>query len=202
MYKDYYSRYDDYDYKYANLLGTEWQDESERGMTIQEYADKHCISYEAVRRQVNRYKYELAPHTIIRNRTKYFDDTAIAFLEKHRKPTAQPEDTKAIRKQVSELRNELEENKSALFNFETLASLEQELGAMKNQIATLEIQLKEARELCQQKQAAYDKLLEKYHRETTSLQTRLECHDSQKEFLENLASLLNGELARKTNFDL
>ena len=52
--------------------------------TIKEYAKEHDVSYEAVRKQVERYKNELDKHIIRKNRTQYLDDVAVSFLNERR----------------------------------------------------------------------------------------------------------------------
>lgn len=51
---------------------------------IRDYAKSKGVSYEAVRKQVNRYKQELEGHIIVNNRTQYLDDEAVAFLDQKR----------------------------------------------------------------------------------------------------------------------
>lgn len=53
-------------------------------ITLKDYAKEHNISYEAVRRSVNRYKEDLEGHIHIEGRTQYLDDEAIEFLDTKR----------------------------------------------------------------------------------------------------------------------
>ena len=53
-------------------------------ITLKDYAKEHNISYEAVRRSVNRYKEELEGHIRIEGRTQYLDDEAVEFLDTKR----------------------------------------------------------------------------------------------------------------------
>lgn len=53
-------------------------------ISIKDYAKSKAISYEAVRKQVNRYKAELGEHISRENRTQYLDEEAVAFLDKKR----------------------------------------------------------------------------------------------------------------------
>lgn len=53
-------------------------------ITIRDYAKKHNISYEAVRKQVNRYKNELGEHLFKQGRVQYLDDEAENFLDNKR----------------------------------------------------------------------------------------------------------------------
>ncbi len=53
-------------------------------ITLKEYAEKHGISYEAVRKQVKRYREELGDHLQIKGRTQYLDEAGAAFLDSKR----------------------------------------------------------------------------------------------------------------------
>lgn len=53
-------------------------------ISMKEYAKQKGITYEAVRKQVSRYKEELEGHISKSNRTQYLDDEAVAFLDKKR----------------------------------------------------------------------------------------------------------------------
>lgn len=53
-------------------------------ITLKDYAKEHNISYEAVRRSVNRYKEDLEGHIHIEGRTQYLDDAAVEFLDTKR----------------------------------------------------------------------------------------------------------------------
>lgn len=50
-------------------------------VSIRKYAAQKGVSYEAVRKQVNRYKKELEGHITKVSRTQYLDDEAVAFLD-------------------------------------------------------------------------------------------------------------------------
>ena len=52
---------------------------------LSEYAKQNGVSYEAVRKQVKRYRTELGEHISIIKKTQYLDDEAISFLDKKRK---------------------------------------------------------------------------------------------------------------------
>lgn len=52
--------------------------------SMREYAEKCGVSYEAVRKQVNRYSAELGEHIYKVGRTQFLDDEAVAFLDAHR----------------------------------------------------------------------------------------------------------------------
>lgn len=53
--------------------------------TIKQYAERHSVSYEAIRKQVERYKKELDGHVFQKGNTKVLDDEAIKFLDARRK---------------------------------------------------------------------------------------------------------------------
>ena len=53
-------------------------------ITIKDYAKNNGITYEAVRKQVNRYKSDLEGHISKVGRTQYLDDEAVVFLDSKR----------------------------------------------------------------------------------------------------------------------
>lgn len=53
-------------------------------LSIRDYAKNKGCSYEAVRKQVNRYKAELEGHISKANRTQYLDEYAVEFLDSKR----------------------------------------------------------------------------------------------------------------------
>lgn len=59
--------------------------ERENMITLKEYAKRSNVSYEAVRKQVNRYKLELEGHISKIKKTQYLDEEAVAFLDSKRK---------------------------------------------------------------------------------------------------------------------
>lgn len=55
-------------------------------VSIRDYAKQKSVSYEAVRKQVQKYKEgELKEHIIKQNKTQYLDDYAVEFLDNKRK---------------------------------------------------------------------------------------------------------------------
>ncbi len=55
-------------------------------LTIKEYAKKKNVSYEAVRKQIQKYKDgELKDHIIRKNKTQYLDEFAVDFLDNRRR---------------------------------------------------------------------------------------------------------------------
>lgn len=53
-------------------------------ISLKDYAKSKNVSYEAIRKQVSRYKVELEGHITKQNRTQYLDDEAVAFLDQKR----------------------------------------------------------------------------------------------------------------------
>lgn len=53
-------------------------------ITLKEYAKKQNVSYEAVRKQVNRYREDLGEHLYKVERTQYIDEEGEAFLDQKR----------------------------------------------------------------------------------------------------------------------
>ena len=53
-------------------------------ITLKEYAERSHVSYEAVRKQVTRYKLELDGHISKVKRTQYLDEEAVKFLDSKR----------------------------------------------------------------------------------------------------------------------
>lgn len=79
-------------------------------ITIKDYARGKGVSYEAIRKQINRYKKkELAGHIITKNRTQYIDDDGIVFLDQKRKENpvviVQAEKSEEIERLKEENRN-------------------------------------------------------------------------------------------------
>lgn len=54
-------------------------------ISLKDYAKNKGCSYEAIRKQVNRYKNELEGHITKINRTQYLDSVAVEFLDGKRK---------------------------------------------------------------------------------------------------------------------
>lgn len=50
-------------------------------VTLKEYAKNQNISYEAVRKQVARYKESLTDHIVVSGKTQYLDEYAVKFLD-------------------------------------------------------------------------------------------------------------------------
>lgn len=100
---------------------------------MREYAAQKGVSYEAVRKQVNRYKKELEGHITKVSRTQYLDDEAIAFLDEKRQEnpvillqTDKDEEiqrlyneNKALLLRVAELQNALLKEKDTVKELQT-----------------------------------------------------------------------------------
>lgn len=97
-------------------------------ISLKDYAKNKNVSYEAVRKQVHRYKNELEGHIHKVNRTQYLDDEAVAFLDSKR--TESPvillqmdkdeeiqrlsDENKALLVQIAQIQNELIQTRKAL----------------------------------------------------------------------------------------
>ena len=53
-------------------------------VTLKEYAKNKGISYEAVRKQVARYREALGDHIVVNGKTQYLDEDAVNFLDSKR----------------------------------------------------------------------------------------------------------------------
>ena len=97
-------------------------------VTIKDYADSQNVSYEAVRKQIVRYKDELDGHIAIKNRTQYLDDWAVKFLtgrrrehpvilvnqEKDESIEAMKQHIESLRAQLMQAQNELLSSKDRI----------------------------------------------------------------------------------------
>ena len=54
-------------------------------VSLKDYAKSKKVSYEAVRKQVNRYREELGRHLIRDGKTQFLDEEGVAFLDEKRK---------------------------------------------------------------------------------------------------------------------
>lgn len=97
-------------------------------ISLKDYAKNKNVSYEAVRKQVNRYKKELEGHIHKVNRTQHLDDEAVAFLDGKR--TESPvillqmdkdeeiqrlsDENKALLVQIAKIQSELIQTQKAL----------------------------------------------------------------------------------------
>lgn len=79
--------------------------------TIKQYAVRHQVSYEAIRKQVERYQKDLEGHIFQKGKAKYLDDDAVAFLDARRRDSPvivyeqeRKEIEKALQEEVDRLR--------------------------------------------------------------------------------------------------
>ena len=82
--------------------------------TIREYAKRKGVSYEAIRKQIARYREDLDGHITTKRQTKYLDDFAVSFLDDRRRDSPiivynqeRSEEVQLLKDQVESLRNEL-----------------------------------------------------------------------------------------------
>ena len=75
-------------------------------MTIREYARQRSVSYEAIRKQINRCQKDLEGHITTKGQTKYLDEYAVEYLDQRRseRPVSV---VQALRDQIDALKNEL-----------------------------------------------------------------------------------------------
>ncbi len=97
-------------------------------ISLKDYAKNKGISYEAVRKQVSRYREELEGHIQKVNRTQYLDDEAVAFLDAKRQENPiviyevskdeeiqrLTDENKALLVQIAQIQNELIQTQKAL----------------------------------------------------------------------------------------
>lgn len=83
-------------------------------MTLKQYAESQGISYEAVRRQVNRYAEELSDHIVKQDRKQFIDQWAVDFLTEKRREspiilqtTDQSEEIDQLKQEIESLRTKL-----------------------------------------------------------------------------------------------
>lgn len=85
-------------------------------ITLKEYAEKKHVSYEVIRRDVNRFRKELGEHLHVENRTQYLDSDAEAFLDMKRDEINQKELHKDV--QIKKLRAENAELKEQILELQ------------------------------------------------------------------------------------
>lgn len=113
-------------------------------ITIKEYAQKKGVSYEAVRKQISKYKdNELHGHIVKVKKTQYLDEYAVVFLDEKRRESP----VVLMREDRNERIEELErENKALLLK---VAELQEQLLQEKDNVKMLQqekIELLETRE--------------------------------------------------------
>ena len=94
--------------------------------TIRQIAEEQGVSYEAVRRQVSKYRKELKGHISTKGKTKYLDEYAAQFISNRRRESpvvVLQQDTSA---ELDDVRSELEVTKAELERMKTLMLQAQE----------------------------------------------------------------------------
>ena len=119
-------------------------------MTLKQYAESKGISYEAVRKQVNRYQEQLNGHIIVKNRTQYIDEWAVNFLSERRRESPIVLVTEDQKERISQLTEQIESLKAQLM------TAQNELIKEKDRIISLQGELREGIE----ERAKYAALLE------------------------------------------
>ena len=119
-------------------------------ISIKNYAEKCGVSYEAVRKQVSRYRADLGDHIIIQGRTQYLDDEAVLFLDNKRavNPVIIVENEK--NDQIEELKEQNENLKIKIMELQDqlirsqdqLIARDRELMELKDQILVLTTETK------------------------------------------------------------
>lgn len=102
-------------------------------LSVKDYAESRSISQEAVRRQLTRYKDELAGHIIIENRKRLLDDDAVSFLDLHRMPRSIviEQSDRARQEEINNLQSEIDRLKDELIREkERVIKLQQEAAAL------------------------------------------------------------------------
>lgn len=78
------------------------------GITIRAYAKSRNVSYEAVRRQIQRYEKELEGHTEKKKQAVYLDDEACNFLDMHRQKKSIVISDEGARDEIDILKKEID----------------------------------------------------------------------------------------------
>lgn len=138
-------------------------------VTLKEYASKKNVSYEAVRKQVNRYRDELGEHLYKHGRTQYIDEEGEKFLDNKRlsNPVVLVEKNKD--EQLDELQRENDNLRVKIMELqEQLLSSKDLLLDMTGKIAMadyskwlLEQEEADVRRLKEEKKESEQKLMEK-----------------------------------------
>lgn len=77
-------------------------------ISLRDYAKSQNVSYEAIRKQVVRYKAELAGHIIMDGRQQFLDEEAVAFLDERRQKNPTVIYNQSKDETIEELRQERE----------------------------------------------------------------------------------------------
>lgn len=84
-------------------------------ISIKDYAKQKGVTYEAIRKQISRYKNELEGHIVVDHRRQLLDETAVAILDKHREGNPvivyQQDKEQQLQAEITQLRQQLESEK-------------------------------------------------------------------------------------------
>ena len=83
-------------------------------VTIKQFADSQGISYEAVRKQLQKYSEELSGHVIRKDRTRYLDEKAVEFLQERRRESPIVLQTIDQGEEIGRLQDQVESLKAQL----------------------------------------------------------------------------------------
>lgn len=83
-------------------------------LTIRQFAEQEMVSYEAVRRQLERYKDDLQGHIIRKGNTRFLDETAVNFLSEKRKDNPIIESKRNYQGEIEQLQEQVENLKIKL----------------------------------------------------------------------------------------
>lgn len=114
-------------------------------ISLKDYAKSNCISYEAVRKQVARYKNELGEHIIMHGRQQFLDEFAVDFLDDKRKKNPVVIQTVSKDERITELEQELSEIQKKMLKRE--AELQMQITAAQEEAKNAYKQLSEKKEL-------------------------------------------------------
>lgn len=114
-------------------------------ISLKDYAKSNCISYEAVRKQVARYKNELGEHIIMHGRQQFLDEFAVNFLDDKRKKNPVVIQTVSKDERITELEQELSEIQKKMLKRE--AELQMQITAAQEEAKNAYKQLSEKKEL-------------------------------------------------------
>ena len=140
-------------------------------MTLKQYADSRNVSYEAVRRQVVKYRKEIADHIIRKDGVQYLDQDAIAFLSEKRRASPLVVVHETNTEKITELEAEIETLKLKLIQ------TQDEVVQSQKRVIEMQDAMNEALE----DKAKYTVLLEDHQKVQTELdQVREELDMTQK----------------------
>ncbi len=83
-------------------------------MTTKQFAESQQVTYEAIRKQLIRYRKELDGHIIQKGRTKYLDEYAVEFLSHRRRENPVIMQTQDNRAEIEDLKQQIDNLRIAL----------------------------------------------------------------------------------------